>query len=199
MPAAAAASMPRAPCACAMTFRPSECAVLAMETISSLVKCASNPLPCCERTPPVAVILITSAPAFDDLRTFSAHSTGPVQVKPESSAAKTSLRKPVTSPCPPTIDNAGPAAIMRGPTMRPSAVPRRRTKAVFCAEPASRTVVKPALTVNAAFFTPMTTPHSSGLTASSRKSSPGSPVKWTCRSMRPGTNVLVERSTTLSA
>jgi hypothetical protein len=80
IPAAADEVIPPAPCACAITFRPSEWAVSAMLCSSGLVKWPSSPRACCDKTPPVAVILMTSAPAREALRTFSAHSSGPVQV-----------------------------------------------------------------------------------------------------------------------
>ena len=144
-PARAAASMPRAPWAWAATLRPSEWAVSTIARISSSVKCASRPRACCERTPPVAVNLITWAPARESSRTRSAHCTAPVQVLPPESARITSGRKPLTSPWPPMIEIAGPGGDDSRAGKQPLAGRRARSaKPTSGGEPRSRTVVKPA-------------------------------------------------------
>ena len=79
-PARTAASMPASAWAWAATLRPSEWAVSTIAFISASVKCWPRPRACCERTPPVAVILMMSAPARETSRTRAAHCSGPVQV-----------------------------------------------------------------------------------------------------------------------
>ena len=108
--------MPRAPWAWAATLRPSAWAVVTIARISSSVKCASRPRPCCESTPPVAVNLITCAPARDSCADpFGAFDGAGAGVVRATSASITSGRKPLTSPWPPMIEMAGPEAMMRGP------------------------------------------------------------------------------------
>ena len=71
---------------------------------------------------------MTSEPRLAHSRTRSAHWSAPVQVPPGSSAALTSGRKPLTSPCPPTIDSAPPDAMIRGPGTIPSRIASRSAK-----------------------------------------------------------------------
>ena len=92
------------------------------------------------------------------------------------------------------IDSARPEERIRGPTIRPSATPRRSMWPTCGAEPTSRTVVKPARAVIRAFSTPRTMAHSSGSTASRQNSPLGLPERWTWASIRPGSTVRFDRS-----
>ena len=56
--------MPSVPCACAVTRRPIMCAACTMAASSGSVSCCETPAAVLESTPPVAVILMTSAPAW---------------------------------------------------------------------------------------------------------------------------------------
>ena len=69
-PAWDAQRMPCAPCAWAATLRPRRCASATMAFISSSVYCEAWGLSPCESTPPVAQILIRSAPYLMVSRTL---------------------------------------------------------------------------------------------------------------------------------
>ncbi len=113
MPASTASAMPAEPCACAAVSRPDFLASSTPARISSSVSCGEPGSTPGVITPPVAMSLMTSAPALSCSRTALRTSSGP------------SASRPMKLPWPPVMHTARPAATIRGPEKSPSEMARR--------------------------------------------------------------------------
>ena len=139
-------------------------------------------------TPPVAMILITSAPALSCSRTALRASSGP------------SASRPSQCPCPPVMHTGRPAARMRGPSMSPSWMARRTAISTYSRPPRSRTVVTPARAVSRARSSALIAVSASGSSRSGRTGSASAPrQRCTWQLMSPGRSVCPARSTPVAA
>src|SRR5881409_3438678 len=114
-PARTAALIPAVPCACAATRRSSCVAVSTIARISSSLYCCTPAESVRDSTPPVAQILMTSAPYLTAyrtaLRTSSTPSATPTSAPPSCPPPSANGWSPfVPSQCPPRIPNEIPAA-----------------------------------------------------------------------------------------
>ncbi len=104
--------MPSAPCAWAATRRPARVASSTPARSSSGVSCVAPGEVPGVSTPPVAINLMTSAPARICSRTACTTSAGP------------SAWRPMNQACPPGMQIARPALSVRGPGMIPALIAR---------------------------------------------------------------------------
>ena len=117
---------PSAPWACAVTLRPMAWAADdgGEFVVGELLAEAGGGL---DRTPPVAVILMMSAPARTRSRTARRQSSAPEQASGAGIGAM-SRGMPLASPWPPWTLTAPADAMMRGRAMTPRAMASRRAK-----------------------------------------------------------------------
>ena len=123
-PACEAQRMPCAPCAWAATLRPNRCASATIAFISSSVYCEACGLSPFESTPPVAQILIRSAPYLMTSRTLCCTPATPSATP--SALTWYSKGSRFSSQCPPVMPRAGPLTSMRGPGISPALIASRK-------------------------------------------------------------------------
>ena len=182
--------MPCEPIACAATPRPHLCASSTAASSSSGVKAVNVASIPGVRTPPVAMTLITRAPALISSRT----------ARRTSSGESTSRASPMLCPCPPVIVSARPAAITRGPGVRPSSIARPTSQTTASIPPRSRTVVTPACRCRSALRAALIAARAGVIPLDSpSKSACPSKIRWTWQSINPGVRVLPSPSTSEAA
>src|SRR5258707_920521 len=116
-PARTASLIPSVPCACAATFLSSLFASSTSAFNSSKLYCVAPTASPSDSTPPVAQVLITSAPYLICSRTAWRICSGPSATPSMGPSCKTPGRKPFSSQCPPVMPIAWPAVSMPGPRM----------------------------------------------------------------------------------
>ncbi len=185
MPASTAFLMPCVACACDMTVLPAAWASYTIAAISS----GENPVAVGSSfgdiTPPDVMVLMTSAPARSISRVARRTSSTPSTTPFGRSGSPVQVFTPDgirESPCPPVCDSAPTAIRIRGPGKSPRSTASFTPRVVM---PASRTVVKPASSVVAAFFRAIATPRLGGVR---RRCSMFHwlAARWTWQSMSPG-------------
>ena len=125
--------------------------------------------------PPVAMILMKSAPSLTNLRTSCRTPSIP------------SASEPQYQKCPPVMVIGRPEMIMSGPSDKPLRIPFFRENATLFLAPFSRAVVTPASRNVLAFFTALISKMSSSSAPviSPCVPSPGA-IMWVCPSTSPG-------------
>ena len=167
-----------------------------MACISSSVNCeacGSSPF---DSTPPVAQILIRSAPYLMFCRTWCC-----TCAMPSATPSPTTwywIGNRFSSQCPPVIPSNGPLTCMCGPGTCPALIASRRSTSTNPLAPTLRTEVKPAISVVRAFTTPLIASFADVDINSLYGSKSGFIVRCVCTSISPGITVIPPRSTTTS-
>src|SRR3989304_6190064 len=178
IPASMQLAIPWEPWAWAATRRPAFVASSMAARTSSSVSWADPGSTPGVITPPVAKILMTSAPALSCSLTARRTSSGPPPPRP------------TPQPWPPVMQMPRRAARIRGPGTTPSPTARRTANSAYSRPPRSRTVVTPASTVSRARTAILTAVSVSG-SSRSRVTGSGSPPRqrWKRALMSPGGSV----------
>src|SRR5438067_7497955 len=147
---------------CAATLRSSLFASSTSAFNSSKPYCVAPTASPSDRTPPVAQVLITSAPYLICRRTAWRICSGPSATPVSGDCSATPGRYPFSSQCPPVMPIAWPAVSMRGPIVQPSLMALRKAMSSKRPEaPTLRTLVNPAIRVSRACSTPRIAPNDS--------------------------------------
>ncbi len=139
-------------------------------------------------TPPVARILMTSAPALSCSRTALLTSSGP------------SASRPNRQPWPPVMQIPRPAARIRGPAITPARTASRTASAIVSRPPRSRAVVTPASTVCRARSAALIAVMAGASSVSVLTGSASAPrQRWTWQLISPGRRVSPSSCSTAAA